>query len=99
MAEIIHGKFGHEPQAPEPRDHEFVTLTVTYEERGLMTDEMIEKITGPAHHSGSGFGKRDMGWVFPKENMETINTWIPKLQALTGIHINISLTDADGNPR
>jgi hypothetical protein len=77
---------------------EYVTLTVTYKEDGSVTDELIEEVTGPPNHAGSGFGKRDMGWVFPKEDIKTINAWVPKLQALTGVSIDINVTDADGNP-
>lgn len=98
MGEIIYGKFGHAHKESEPRDHEYVTLTVTYKENGSVTDEVIEKITGPPNHCGSGFGKRDMGWVFPKENMQKINDWVKELQTITGISIDINLTDADGNP-
>ena len=77
---------------------EYVTLTVTYKEDGSVTDELIEKITGPAHHAGSGFGKRDMGWVFPKQDIETINALVTRLQTIAGVSIDINVTDADGNP-
>jgi hypothetical protein len=108
MGKILNGKFGRKPEKSatdrffEETERrlllDYVTLTVTYKENGSMTDEVIEEITGPPNHSGSGFEKRDMGWVFPKEDMKKVNVLVTKLQALTGISIDINLTDADGNP-
>ena len=101
MGKVINGKFdgiGHEEAEQRHRDHKYITLTVVYKENGSMTDEVIEKVTGPPNFCGSGFGKRDMGWTFPKEDMKKVNVLVTKLQALTGISIDINLTDADGNP-
>jgi hypothetical protein len=108
MGKTIYGKFGSErtPQEPEQRDHECITLTVTYQESGsghpgIVMDTYIEDaVGGPPDHCGSGFGKRDMGWVFPKKDIEKINTLVQKVRAIpiSGINIEINLTDADGNP-
>ena len=104
MGKIIYGKFGHGNEKSAFEDVErkslfdYVTVTATYQEHGSVTDEMIEKITGPPNHSRSGFGKRDMGWVFPKQDIETINALVTRLQTIAGVSIDINVTDADGNP-
>ena len=98
MGEIIYGKFGHAYEESKQRDHEYITLTVTYKEAGSVTDELIEKITGPPNHAGSGMGERDMGWVFPEEDMQKINTLVKELRTIPGVNVQIESTDADGNP-
>jgi hypothetical protein len=102
VGKIIYGKFGHGNEKSAFEDVErkslfdYVTVTATYQEHGSVTDEMIEKITGPPNHSRSGFGKRDMGWVFPKDNTN-IDVLVTKLQTIAGVSIEINLTDVDGN--
>ena len=107
MGKTLYGKFGSEriPQEPEQRDHECITLTVTYDESavpsGVDMDAYIEEaMESPPDHCGSGFGKRDMGWVFPKEDMNSVNVLVQKVRAIPvpGIDVEINLTDADGNP-
>ena len=107
MGKTLYGKFGSEriPQEPEQRDHECITLTVTYDESavpsGVDIDAYIEEaMEAPPDHCGSGFGKRDMGWVFPKEDMNSVNVLVQKVRMIpiSGINIEINLTDADGNP-
>ena len=107
MGKTLYGKFGSEriPQEPEQRDHECITLTVTYDESavpyGVDMDAYIEEaMESPPDHCGSGFGKRDMGWVFPKKDIDKINTLVQKVRMIpiSGINIEINLTDADGNP-
>ena len=107
MGKTLYGKFGSEriPQEPEQRDHECITLTVTYDESavpsGVDMDAYIEEaMESPPDHCGSVFGKRDMGCVFPKKDIEKINTLVQKVRMIpiSGINIEINLTDADGNP-
>ena len=110
MGKTLYGKFGSErtpkkPEKPEQRDHECITLTVTYDESavpsGVDMDAYIEEaMESPPDYCGSGFGKRDMGWVFPKEDMNSVNVLIQKVRAIPvpGIDVEINLTDADGNP-
>jgi hypothetical protein len=108
MGKTLYGKFGSErtPEKPEQRDHECIAITVTYRESasghpGSVMDAYIEDAMGePPDYCGSGFGKRDMGWVFPKEDINQVNVLVKKVRAIpvSGIDVEINLTDADGNP-